>query len=106
MTDYLLLYSGGGMPQSEAEVAEVMKAWDAWMTKLGPALKDGGNPFTPQAKNISKDGKVTDGPADALASGYSIIQADSMDDAVKLAKDCPVFKGGAKLTVFETFEVM
>jgi hypothetical protein len=106
MTDYLLLYSGGAMPQGEAEVAEVMKAWDSWMTKLGPALKDGGNPFTPTAKTIAKGGKVTDGPADAMASGYSIIQANSIDEAVSMAKDCPVFQGGAKLTVFETFEVM
>lgn len=106
MTDYLLLYSGGGMPESEAEVADVMKAWDGWMTKLGPALKDGGNPFTPKAKTIDKSGKVSDGPVGTQATGYSIIQADSMDAAVKLAKDCPVFQGGAKISVYETFEVM
>ena len=106
MTDYLLLYSGGGMPESEAEVADVMKAWDGWMTKLGPALKDGGNPFTPQAKTIDTKGKVSDGPAGSPASGYSIIQANSLDEAVTMAKDCPVLLGGAKISVYETFEVM
>ncbi len=105
MTDYLLLYSGGKMPEGEAEQAEVMKAWDAWMTKLGPGLKDGGNPFTPQAKTIDKAGKVSDGAA-AKASGYSVIQADSLDGAVKLASECPVLQGGASIQVFETFEVM
>ena len=40
MTDYLLLYSGGKMPETEAEQADVMKAWDVWMTSIGPALKD------------------------------------------------------------------
>jgi hypothetical protein len=106
MTDYLLLYSGGKMPETEAEQADVMKAWDGWMTSIGPALKDGGNPFTPQAKTIDPMGKVTDGPAGSPASGYSIIQASSLDDAVKLAKDCPVLQGGAKISVYETFEVM
>jgi hypothetical protein len=106
MTDYLLLYSGGKMPETEAEQADVMKAWDVWMTSIGPALKDGGNPFTPQAKTIDPMGKVTDGPAGSPASGYSIIQASSLDDAVKLAKDCPVLQGGAKISVYETFEVM
>src|SRR6266542_1272273 len=106
MTDYLLLYSGGKMPETEAEQADVMKAWDVWMTSIGPALKDGGNPFTPQAKTIDPMGKVTDGPAGSPASGYSIIQASSLDDAVKLAKDCPVLQGGAKISVYDTFEVM
>lgn len=106
MTDYLLLYSGGKMPETEAEQADVMKAWDVWMTSIGPALKDGGNPFTPQAKTIDTKGKVSDGPAGSPASGYSIIQANSLDDAVKMAKDCPVLLGGAKISVYETFEVM
>ena len=81
MTDYLLLYSGGKMPETEAEQADVMKAWDVWMTSIGPALKDGGNPFTQEAKTIDPMGKVTDGPAGSPASGYSIISADSLDSS-------------------------
>ena len=106
MTDYLLLYSGGAMPEGAEEQATVMKAWDEWMHELGGALKDGGNPFTPMAKNISADGSVSDGPAGSMASGYSIISADSMDDAVTKAKGCPVLLGGAQISVFETFAVM
>jgi hypothetical protein len=41
-----------------------------------------------------------------MASGYSIIQADSLDDAVEMAKGCPVTLGGASISVFETFAVM
>ena len=106
MTDYVLLYSGGSMPETEAEQADVMKAWDAWMSTLGPALKDGGNPFTAMAKTITADGSVNDGAAGGMASGYSIIQADALDAAVEMAKGCPVLQGGAKVTVFETFAVM
>ena len=97
MTDYLLLYSGGKMPETEADQADVMKAWDGWMTSIGPALKDGGNPFTPQAKTIDPMGKVTDGPAGSPASGYSIIQASSLDDAVKrrLGPEMPSSKPAA-----------
>jgi hypothetical protein len=106
MTDYLLLYSGGSMPETDAEQAAVMKAWDEWMHSLGGDLKDGGNPFTPVSKNISADGAVKDGPAGSPASGYSIIAADSIDDAVAKSKGCPVLQGGATITVFETFAVM
>jgi len=104
-TDYLLLYSGGSMPETEAEQATVMEAWNTWMAGLGPALKDGGNPFTPgAAKTIGPDGSVRDG--DGSASGYSIINADSLDVAADLAKGCPVLEGGATITVYETFAVM
>ncbi len=103
--DYVLLYSGGRMPESEEERATVMKGWTVWMEGLGSALKDGGNPFSPGvAKTIAPDGSVRDG--DGSASGYSIIVADSLDDATEKAKDCPVLEGGATITVYETFAVM
>lgn len=105
MADYLLLYSGGKMPETEQEQAQVMKAWTDWFGTLGGALKDGGNPFTQAAKTIKSDGSVSDGAAGS-ASGYSVIQADSIDEATALAKDCPVLMGGASVSVYETFEVM
>jgi hypothetical protein len=104
-TDYVLLYSGGRMPESDEEQKAVMAAWNTWMESLGGALKDGGNPFAPgAAKTISADGAVRDGAGST--SGYSIITADSLDDAVTKAKSCPVLEGGATIEVYETFAVM
>jgi len=105
MAKYLLLYRGGKMPESEAEQATVMKAWDAWFHELGSAVADGGNPFTPGAsKAIAADGAVSD--ASSNASGYSVLEADSLDHATTLAKGCPVLQGGATIEVYETFDVM
>lgn len=106
MANYLLLYSGGSMPETQAEQAAVMKAWEAWFGRLGSALVDAGNPTTGNAKTISGDGSVSDGAAGTAASGYSIIKANSLDEAVELAKGCPVLGGGAKVAVLETFNVM
>jgi hypothetical protein len=106
MANYLLLYSGGRMPETEAEQAAVMQAWTTWFGELGGALVDGGNPTTGQAKTISNDGLVSDGSELGMASGYSIIKADSLDEAVAKAKGCPVLQGGAKIVVLETFNVM
>ena len=108
MNDYVLLYvfpSGSKMPDSPAEQAAVMQEWGAWLGKMGSGLKDGGNPFTGKAKTIASDGNVSDGAA-AMASGYLIIKADSLDAAVAMAKGCPVLKSGAKISVCETFKVM
>ncbi len=106
MANFVLLYSGGGMPASEAEQQAVMKAWEAWFSKIGSGVVDQGDPFTPAAKTIAPDGKVSEGPAGTMATGYSIIKADSLDAAVAMAKGCPVLQGGAKITVYETLDVM
>jgi hypothetical protein len=107
MADYLLLYSGGSMPETEQEQAAVMQAWTSWFETLGSALKDGGNPFTPgAARTVGADGSIKEGGIAPSASGYSIIQADSLDAAADLAKGCPVTMGGASISVYETFSVM
>ncbi len=51
-------------------------------------------------------GQVSDGPVGSMISGYSIIKANSLDEAVGLAKGCPVLGGGAQISVFETFNAM
>lgn len=104
MTKYVLLYTGGGMPESEEEGAKVMAAWWAWLGSLGGALVDGGNPII-NAKNISPDGSVREGPIGTPATGYSVIKADSHDAAVALAKGCPHLQSGGQITVYETMEM-
>jgi hypothetical protein len=106
MANFVLLYTGGGMPQTEAEGAAVMKAWTEWFGSLGSTVVDGGNPFTPMAKNIASNGKVSDGPVGTMATGYSIIKADSLDAAVRIAKGCPQLQSGGQISVYETFPVM
>ena len=106
MANYVLLYSGGRMPESQEEQQAVMQAWGAWFGSLGSNLVDGGNPTTGQAKTIASDGSVSDGASGMAASGYSVIKANSLDEAVQMAKGCPVLQGGAKIVVLETFNVM
>jgi hypothetical protein len=105
MSDFVFLYRGGSMPEGEAAQAQVMDAWTGWFTQLGSTVKDGGNPFTPQGKSLSPDGSVSDIDG-TLASGYSIIEADSFAAALDIAKGCPVLQGGASVEVYETFPVM
>lgn len=106
MNKYLLLYAGGSMPDTEEETATIMKEWEKWYTAMGNAVVDPGNPFTPMAKSVASNGKVSDGPAGTMASGYTILQADSLNQAAKMAQSCPVLKGGGEISVFETFNVM
>ena len=105
MANFVLLYSGGSMPQTEAEQAAVLQAWGVWYGQLGAAVVDGGNPFTPMAKNIAGDGVVSDGPVGVLATGYTIVKADLLDEAAGMAKSCPVLQGGGQITVYEAIDM-
>lgn len=106
MATFVLLYTGGGMAATPAEQEKVMQAWNAWFGKIQSSVVDAGNPFTPKAKSISSNGTVSDGPVGEIATGYSIIKADSLDEAVAIARECPATQGGSNITVYEILPVM
>ena len=103
---YVLVYYGGGMPEGAAAQARVLKQWETWYGKLGPAVVDGGNPMSGAVNKIRTDGTVAKGPIGKRASGYSIIEAPSLDKATKMAKGCPILRGGGEIAVYETFNAM
>lgn len=103
MAKYVLVYKGGGMGESPEEQQEAMEAWMNWFGGLGAAVVDGGNPFGPSS-SISSAGRVTEGGSSSL-SGYSIIEADSMDDATAKAQGCPVLSGGGDVEVYEALPI-
>jgi len=105
VADFVLLYSGGGMPETEEEQAKALKAWQDWLQDVGSAVKDEGNPFAPAAKTIDAGGAVADAKG-SLHTGYSIVKADSLDEATTIAKGSPILQGGGSVTIYETFEVM
>lgn len=106
MANFVLIYTGGSMPETDEEQKAVMAAWTSWYSGLGDAVVDMGNPFTPMAKSISADGSISDGAVGTAATGYTILAADSIDDALGMAKNCPVLQGGSAISVYETFNVM
>lgn len=104
MTNFVLLYTGGTIPESEEEQAAVMAAWGAWYEGMGAAIVDGGNPFG-ASKNVSDKG-INDGPVSSPPiTGYTIISADSLDMAVEKVQDHPHLKFGGQVSVHETFKM-
>lgn len=107
MANYMLLYSGGMGPDdmSEEDRNKVMAAWGVWYGKLGDAIVDGGNPFS-VSKGISSDGTISDSTVVSGATGYTVISADSLDEALALSQDHPHLAAGGQISVYETFQVM
>jgi hypothetical protein len=104
MPKYVLAYHGGGMPETQAEQDEVMAQWGAWFESLGPAVVDVGNPTGP-SKTIAPDRSTTDGGGPNPITGYSLITATDLEDAVGLAKGCPIFATGGTIEVAETVDM-
>lgn len=92
MPKFMFAYHGGGMPETEEEGQKAMAAWGAWMQDCGAALVDGGNPVG-MSSTLTVDGLANGGGANPL-SGYSIVEADSLEAAAELGKGCPILEGG------------
>lgn len=104
MAKYVLVFHGGGAPETEEEGAAVMAAWGAWMESLGSALADPGNAFG-NSTTISSDGATSAGGGANPATGYTVLEADSLDSAVTLAKGCPILGAGGSIEVAETIDM-
>lgn len=99
MAKYLYVYHGGNsMPQDKEAIDKAMRAWGGWFGQLGAAVADAGNPT--KGSVTVRNGSVADSGANP-ATGYSIILADSMDDAVAKARGCPIHTHGGSVEISE-----
>jgi len=104
MPKYVFAYHGGKMPETEEEGAKVMADWMAWFGSMGDAVVDGGNPVGPSS-TLKSDGSVScDGGANPL-SGYSLIQADDIQQATEFARGCPILQAGGSVEIAEAIDM-
>ena len=99
MGKYVLAYKGGSMAETTEAQEAAMQAWMGWFGELGSAVIDGGNPFGPSTA-VKSDGSSA--AATAGLTGYSVVAADSLELAAKLAEGCPVLAAGGSVEVYET----
>jgi hypothetical protein len=84
MKKFVFLYYGMWIPTQEMK-----DAWGKWFTSIADKLVDSGNPFGPGIE-VSHAGVNQLSQNQEAIVGYSIINAASMDEAEKIAKDCPI----------------
>ena len=76
----------------------------SWFGSLGSAVVDGGNPVG-MSTTVHPDGRVTDDGGANPASGYSLIEAESVADAVAKAKACPILEAGGSIELAEAIDM-
>lgn len=103
MPRYLIAYLGGEQPSSPEEGQRHFARYMEWLQSLGDAAVSPANPFR-VTHTVHADGSVTDGGATAM-SGYTLIEADSIEAALAIARACPFLEIGGSLEVSELGEM-
>lgn len=103
MAKYVFAYHGGTQINPD-DVKKVMDAWGAWFGALGAAVIDAGNPVG-KSSTVKSDGTLASGGGANPLSGYSLIEASSLEDAHKKAKGCPILKAGGSVEIAQAMDM-
>ncbi|MDB5231124.1 MAG: transcription initiation protein [Chitinophagaceae bacterium] len=109
MKDFLLVFRAdyNSMPKGSPEEGQaIMKQWMDWIGGIAAQnkLKDKGNALRSGGKVVSAGNVITDGPyteIKELIGGYTVVKAESLDEAAELAKGCPILSAGGNVEVRE-----
>ena len=103
MPQYIIVYLGGNQPSSKEEGQRHFAKYKEWLASLGDSAVSPTNPFR-NTHTITPEGKVLDRSSTAM-SGYTILKAGSIDDAITAAKACPFLEIGGSLEVSEIVQM-
>jgi hypothetical protein len=109
MKEFLLVFRADlkNMPKGSPEDMQARtKSWMDWIQSIAAKdkLKDRGNRLTLEGKVLKSEHVITDGPFLEIKEsilGYSVIKVASWDEAVEIAKGCPIFKSNGTVEVRE-----
>lgn len=90
MNTYLLVHRH---PENYAGSPETVAAWEAWFKELGDSVVDLGNPV------LGERGTVGPAGTPLPLGGYTIIDAETVDEAVRLANGSPIIREGGAVEV-------
>ena len=104
---YMLIFRGTDWYEglSPEEMQQVIDRWMAWFQRLtAEGIAVAGNPLEQEGKVVSgKNGHViSDGPfaeSKETIGGYFVLKVSSMDEAVKIAQECPGLPYGIRVEV-------
>ncbi len=90
---------------SPEQMQQLLTDWMTWMGQIAAndQLVDRGNRLSmSESKTVKPGDLITDGPYTEVKeyiNGYTIVRAATIEEAVALAKDCPILKVGGFVEV-------
>lgn len=107
MSKYLLIYRDSAEPRpqpSPEEMQGFLQMWDGWFKQFGSQIVDQGDGLMPTGRVLQPGGVVADGPyveAKEMIGGFSVVEANSYDQAVEIARSCPIAVIGGAIEIRE-----
>lgn len=109
MKEFLLIFRNDlkNIPKgSPEEMQAVTKKWMDWIGGIAAQnkLADRGNRLFPEGKVLRAGDVITDGPYSEIkesVGGYTLLKTSTIDEAVELAKGCPILKLGGNVEIRE-----
>jgi hypothetical protein len=99
MTKFLIMYEGAmEMPPTPEAREQMMSAFGAWVGEVGAHMVDPGAPLG-ASRAVTSDGDIEER---SPVGGYTIVDADTLDEAVGLVRSHPFLKRGGTLRVSES----
>jgi len=108
MKEFVLVFRNSVNPDakpSPEQMQQVMANWMDWMGNIAAQgkLADKGNRLSmTEAKTVKGGNAVTDGPYTEIKefiNGYIVVKTGSIDEAVEIAKKCPILQMGGNVEV-------
>lgn len=100
MYEFALIFRMDIITEPTTEQMEIfMKKWEGWIDDIAAKnkLTDWGKKLSNEGRVIRPNNILTDGPyieKKESVTGYIIIRASGFDEAVNIAKGCPILQGG------------
>lgn len=99
MPQYMITYLGGNQPTTPEQGQAHFAKYKEWLASLGAAAISPMNPLK-DTQTVSADGSVSSGSTSSM-SGFTTVEAPTIDAAIDMAKACPFLDIGGSLEVSE-----
>ena len=103
MIQFIITYLGDNQPATPDEGRAHFAKYMQWINALGDTVVSAMNPLK-DTHHVSVDGSVSEHQGTKM-SGFTIIQAESIEAALVITKACPFLDIGGSLEVSELVQM-
>jgi hypothetical protein len=110
MKEFALIFRSDAMPEVKLTPEGTMVISDQWQNWMGGIsaqnkLVTRGNRLGNEGKTVKPNNVIINGPyaeIKEMLGGYTIIRADSIEEATEIAKGCPILAAGGNVEIRDT----
>ena len=103
MANFMIAYYGGDKPSSEEEGMAQMNKWKAWVESVGEKMINPGTPL--MGSKIVTSSNVQDDNDPSSMKGFAVVNAESIEAAIEIAKSDPFLETNGTLRVSQMMEM-